>query len=162
MATYSFISKSVLTGTANYIEFTSIPDTFTDLALLTSLRSNRPAINDQGEIKLNGTAVTGYRIYADGSNAGSDTDAYLLPPAGNATSNTFSNDLIYITNYAKTTQYKSIYSDGTMENDATGSYTYMVAGIYSANSAVSSVRITCLNGSWVAGSSVYLYGISNT
>ena len=160
--TYKLIDKATLTGNANYIEFTSIPSTYTDLVLFSALRSNRSAVNDQGDIKLNGTSITGKVLQGDGSGASSEPDAYLRPPAANATSNIFSNDYIYIPNYASSTTYKSVSVDGTMENNATGSYTYLCAGLYSSNTAVSSVRITCLNASWVTGSSVYLYGIKNS
>jgi hypothetical protein len=160
--TYTFIDKATLSSTANYIEFTSIPSTYTDLILLSALRSNRSAVNDQGDVKLNGTSITGKTLQGDGSGAGSEPDAYLRPPANNATANVFSNDVIYIPNYASSTQYKSVSIDGVMENNATGSYAYLCAGLYSSNTAVSSVRITCLNASWVSGSSVYLYGIKNS
>ena len=160
--TFELIDKAELTGTANYIEFTSIPSTFTDIVLFSSLRSNRAALNDQGELALNGSTITGKRLYGDGAGTGSDSSPFLLPPAGNSTSNTFSNDYIYITNYASSTTYKSVSVDGTMENNGTNSYGYFCAGLYSSNTAVSSVRITCTNASWVSGSSVYLYGIKNS
>lgn len=162
MATYKLIEKATLTTTANYIEFTSIPDTYTDLILLSSLRSNRSAVNDQGDVKLNGTSITGKTLQGDGSNPGSEADAYLRPPAANATSNVFSNDSIYISNYSLSSQYKSVSIDGTMENSASGSYLYQCAGIYSSNAAVTTVQISCVNASWVSGSSVYLYGIKKS
>lgn len=160
--TYKLLDSATLTGNANWIEFTSIDQTYTDLLVYACLRSNRSALNDQGDIKLNGTSITGRRVYGDGSGAGSDTDSYTIPPANNATSSVFGSDLIYIPNYASTSTYKSVSVDGTMENNGTNSYAYLVAGLYSSNTAVSSFRITCVNASWVTGSSIYLYGIKNS
>ena len=160
--TYTLIDKTTLGSTANYIEFTSIPSTYTDIVLVASLRTNRAALNDEATLQLNSTSISGKRLYGDGSSAASDSTPNMLPPAANATSNTFGNFAIYIPNYASTTAYKSISIDAVMENNATGSYSTLIAGLYSANTAVSSVKITSVNGSFIANSSVYLYGIKNS
>lgn len=160
--TFEIIDKTTLGSTAAYIEFTSIPSTYTDIFVYASIRSNRSALNDEASIQLNGTTVTGKRIYGDGAGVGTDNSADLIPPSANSTANTFSNISIYVPNYASTTTYKSVSTDGVGENNGTYNYNSLSAGIYSSNTAVSSLRITCANGSFVANSSVYLYGIKNS
>ena len=160
--TYTLIDKAILTGTANYVEFTSVPSTFTDVVLVASVRSNRSALNDEATLQLNGTSITGRRLYGDGSSAASDTTPNMLPPAANATANTFGNFAIYIPNYASSTTYKSVSIDAVMENNGTASYSTLIAGLYSSNTAVSTIRLTSVTGSFVTNSSVYLYGIKNS
>jgi hypothetical protein len=160
--TYEIISKSVLGSNANYIEFTSIPSTYTDLILLGSSRTTKASINDESELKLNGTAITGIRLYGTGAGTGTDTVPSMLPDGANATSNTFDNFSIYIPNYASTTTYKSVSIDQVMENNATTAYAVLIAGLYSSNTAVSTIRLTAAVGNYVTNSSFYLYGIKNT
>lgn len=155
-------SVSVGSGGASSIDFTSIPSTYTDLCLLLSARSSRPATNDTLTLQLNSTNITGRRLYGDGSSAASDTVPQILPPGTTATSNTFGNTSFYITNYASTSQYKSVSIDDTMENNATASYMDMIAGLYSSNSAVTSITLDLDNGAFLQYSTATLYGIKNS
>jgi hypothetical protein len=160
--TYEIISKSVLGSNANYIEFTSIPSTYTDLVLLGSLRTTKTSINDESELKLNGTAITGIRLYGTGAGTAADTTPLMLPDGDNATASTFDNFSIYIPNYASTTVYKSVSIDQVMENNSSTAYAVLIAGLYSSNTAVSTIRLTALTGNYVTNSSLYLYGIKNS
>lgn len=161
--TMSLIAKQTVGADgATSVTFSNIPQTFTDLKLVASMRSTRAATNDTLTLQINSTNITGRRLYGDGSGAASDTTPQVLPPAANATANTFSNTEFYIPNYASTTQYKSVSIDDTMENNATASYMDMIAGIYSANTAVTSITLDLDNGNFPEFSTFYLYGISNS
>ena len=155
-------SVTVGSGGAASMDFTSIPSTYTDLCLMLSARSSRANTNDTLTLQLNSTNITGRRIYGDGSTPASDTVPQILPPAGTSTSNTFGSTTFYIPNYASTSQYKSVSIDDTMENNATASYMDLIAGIYSSNSAVTSITLDVDNGNFVQYSTATLYGIKNS
>jgi hypothetical protein len=161
--TYEAIETvEVGSGGAATIEFTSIPSTYTDLCLMLSARSPRASTNDTLTLQLNSTNITGRRIYGDGSTPASDTVPQILPPAANSTSNTFGSTTFYIPNYASTSQYKSVSIDDTMENNDTSSYMDLIAGIYSSNSAVTSITLDLDNGNFDQYSTATLYGIKNS
>ena len=122
--TYVLIaSTTVGSGGANYLEFTSIPSTYTDLMIKVSVRANGGSNNhDNYLIDFNGSSAN--QSYRTVSGFGSSTDSrsttsYIFSfPGGNSTANTFSNAEWYIPNYASS-NYKSISMDNTSENNAT-------------------------------------------
>lgn len=168
MATYFKIaSVTVGSGGASSIDFTSIPSTYTDLCIKTSLRSAAASVNPGLLIKFNGSATgfTGRNVYGNGSSAASysDTSGEIGTLAGNnATASTFGNAEIYIPNYAGSTN-KSFSVDSVNENNATSASQYLYANLWSNTAAITS--ITLLSGGSVnllQYSTATLYGISNT
>lgn len=168
--TFELISSvTVGSGGAASIDFTSIPATFTDLCLKASVRSTLTGNIGNLIITVNGGTTSGSKrsLIGDGSSASSNSDtpiyAEVLTQAG-ATSNTFSNVEIYVPNYANASAYKSLSIDGVSENNATQSYASFTAGLYSANTAITSLGIKP-NGSptylFVQYSTAYLYGVKN-
>lgn len=168
--TYTLISSvTVGSGGAANIEFTSIPNTYTDLLLKVSLRS---ATNDTDEwttLTFNGTS-SGYSQRVLGGNG---TAAFSISSSGaewnytgemnaaNSTASTFNNTDIYIPNYAGSNN-KSISVDSVMEQNATKGIASLGAGLLSNSAAITSIRIkpnTTAN--LVQYSTAYLYGISN-
>ena len=169
--TYTLIASSTITGSsAANIEFTSIPSTYTDLQVLFSVRINDGATASNMRMRFNGS-TSGYsnkRVYSTGSSVGSDnqpdTGTWFgvgISTGSNGTTNTFSNNSIYIPNYTSS-NYKSISVDAVQDNNATESYAVLSAGLWSNTAAVTS--ITILNSDWnlLQYSSAYLYGISNS
>jgi hypothetical protein len=166
--TYTLIDKTTLTGTQSSITFTSIPNTFTDLVVLLSVRSNRSFTNDSLGIKPNGSTSnrSGRTLLGDGSSASSTTTteeiAYAALTGGTATSNTFSNIAIYCPNYTSS-NFKSMSADGVMENNATFSGSSLNAFLWSNTAAITSLEFTSATGnSFVSGCTAYLYGIKNS
>jgi hypothetical protein len=163
-------SKTLGTNQAS-IEFTAIPDTFTDLVAVCSLRTTRTAAAfDNAKIRLNGT-TTGYserNLLGNGSSASSQSGSgnafdFLNYTATNGgTSNTFGNSIVYIPNYTGSTN-KSVSVDAVSENNGTQSAQAIGAGLWSNTAVITS--ITFLGGvneftaDLVAGSTVSLYGI---
>lgn len=170
MATYTFInSVTVGSGGAADIEFTSIPNTYTDLCLVYSLRNTLSDNSANIRLQMNGDTGNNYsyrRLYGDGSTTGSDSGssgANILVGITNAatsTSNTFSNGQIYIPNYAGS-NYKSTSSDAVNENNATLAYQYLIAGLWSSTSAITSLKLFVASQTFTQYSTAYLYGISN-
>lgn len=160
----TLIETKTLVSSAASIEFTSIPQTFTDLMLLVSLRGTTAQIYTLTELRFNGsnTGNSSRTLEGSGSAASSQILAtYIYPNAGNganSTSNTFSNHSIYVPNYAGSTN-KSVSIDAVLENNATTAYAALVAGLWSNTAAITSLAILTSD-LFVAGSSISLYGIT--
>ena len=109
-------------GSAN-ITFSSIPDTFTDLLILYSGRTNRASTNGYTSIILNGSTTfeTQRTIWGYGSSTiiTSTDDSFLATNSINARANTFSNASLYFPNYRstvkKTLKVSNGYDGGTAD-----------------------------------------------
>jgi len=113
-----------------------------------------------------GVDMDGSKSGFGSSKSGFDSDGNNILLLGitssGATSNTFGNTSVYFTNYASTTQNKSVSIDQVSENNATASATMLSAGLFPANTAITSVTVeTFSTGNFVQYSTAYLYGISN-
>ena len=168
--TYTLIaSNTVSSGGSSYVEFTSIPSTYTDLKLVGSARTDRSdSWLDYVSLLPNGSSsnISMRRLYGTGSTVGSDTSAsYLLAEADGAlaTSNTFSNFEFYIPNY-NSSNYKSLSIDAANENNSsTNNQMSLSAGLWSSTAAITSLRLNVVGGTqFVQYSTFYLYGISNS
>jgi hypothetical protein len=163
--TMTLIETKTLGTAAASIEFTSIPQTFTDLLIVSSLRSTRNAGIDTSIIRFNGI-TTGYSLRelgGDGAAAftgsSSTAGAGLATDAAN-TANTFANNSCYIPNYAGSTN-KSFSTDTVNETNATTAYQILLANLWSNTAAITSFILTPNVGpNWAAGSTVSLYGIT--
>lgn len=155
------IETKTLGTAAASIEFTLIPQTFTDLVLLMSVRSSRAFNGDGYLIRPNSTTLTRRYLYGDGASVVSGTtDFELIGTGENSTANTFANASAYFPNYASTTTHKSVSLDGVSEHNGTNAYQNIVAGLYASNTAITSIQIAPLTGpNFVAGSTISLYGI---
>jgi hypothetical protein len=158
---------TVGSGGAATIDFTSIPQTYTDLKLLVSVRTNRSAVVDALEIKFNNlTTNRSYReIYGSGSAAASSSGAALSGgyiPSATATASIFSNTEIYIPNYTSS-NFKSASADNVGENNATESYLNLEANLWSATAAINQVTLYMSYGTlFNQYSSATLYGIKSS
>jgi hypothetical protein len=162
--TYTLISSvTVGSGGAANIEFTSIPATYTDLSLLFTAR------------------VTGnYEIYFTLNNSTSNFSVRRLQGAGTDgvssstssprfagfsvdgdwTASTFSNNSVYIPNYAGSNN-KSYSIDTVQERNDGYCFMNLAAGLWSDSSAITSIKLTPNTNSFLQHSTAYLYGISN-
>jgi len=165
MAITKITEVTVGAGGAANIDFTSIPGTYTDLMIVLSGRSSRADTNDEVIVRFNGS-TTGYsykELQGNGSSATSfgNTNNGIYRgavPAANYTSNTFSNNQIYIPNYAGSTA-KSVSEDTTAENNGTGTRMTIIAGLWSGTAAITQVTLTPEVASFVQYSTATLYGI---
>ena len=165
----TLIETKTLGTAAASIEFTSIPQTFTDLVIFLSLRSSNASAAIATRVALNPTNSNhSYRfLYGNppGGNAvsGSATGLNSLwcgeMTAATGTTNTFSNTTVYIPNYSGSTN-KSVSVDAAQENNSTSAFPFIVAGLYSATTAVSAISCFAQTGNLEAGSTISLYGIT--
>lgn len=164
MPTYELISSATVgSGGTTAINFTSIPQTFTDLVVKLSTRMSTQDYRS----RYNGNAAD-YNctfVYGDGSSAASFRSSVagyigITTPTAN-TANTFGNNEIYIPNY-RVVELHQIGQFGVSENNATLAYIAATAQLWSNYSAITSIEITQYTGGTISEfSTAYLYGISN-
>jgi hypothetical protein len=169
MPTYTLISAvAVGSGGAATIDFTSIPSTYTDLVLKTSLRGPTGYASDTMDtyLRFNGT-TTNYSdrlLYGTGSAAASlsetPTGINFRVVGQNSTASTFGNAEIYIPNYAGSTN-KSVSVDAVTENNATSVLTQLEAGLWTNTAAINQITLVPFTTGFAQYSTAYLYGVSN-
>jgi hypothetical protein len=154
-------SKTLGTAAAS-IEFTSIPQTFTDLVVVCSLRGDQNANNGFTNIGFNSSTsnFSTRFLQGDGSGAASSTGTRGIAYLSNAfyTSNTWDSTAVYIPNYTGSTN-KSFSADSVVENNATLGWQFIVSGLWSNTAAITSIQITPNTGNFIAGSIISLYGV---
>jgi hypothetical protein len=164
------IATTSLSTAASSITFSNIPQGYTDLKVVLSVRASTTSGNSNCFIYLNGVTGTSYsqrRLYGNGTNGSplvSDTqtsypwiDMINTIPNATYTANTFASAEIYIPNYTSS-NYKSLSVDFVGENNATTSYQYFTAGLFSNTSAITSLVIDGTD-NFVQYSTATLYGI---
>jgi hypothetical protein len=170
MSTYVLISSTTVgSGGAAGIDFTSIPSTYTDLEIKLSGRCT--ASTSQGTyLQFNGSSSSiysyvefyGYSGGGGGYAQSSITNAYLGTVLGTAgTANTFSNNSIYIPNYAGNTNKPFLSSNGYEMNSTSGWQNDLVTGLWASTAAINRVYIYPGSGNFAQYTTAYLYGISN-
>jgi hypothetical protein len=165
-------SVTVGAGGAASMSFTSIPSTYTDLCIKVSARTTDANIAQSMYMTVNGGAqgsvLSQKWLVGDGSTAaaGSYSSIGLVYPfyipGSSATSNTFGNGEIYISNYASTTINKSMSTDGVTENNATAARAELDALLFGSNTAISSLLFGPGAGNFVQYTTATLYGIKNS
>lgn len=168
--TYVAIAKTVLTGTQATITFSSIPQTYTDLILVASPRSDQAGEIIGMELTLNGSPTqSNTYLYGNGlDTAGSTRPGTVYTPnavGSAATSNTFGSVEIYFPNYT-TSSSINVSITATPENNATtGSLrTAVQAKLIQKTTGITSITLAIQSslGSFVSGSRFDLYGIKNS
>lgn len=172
--TYELIEAQTLSTTAASVTLGSggtIPQTYTDLKVVFSVRCDQAVVSNSLGINFNSSS-TGYyykSVYGTGTAVGNDqssnySKAYCGDYVGtSATSNTFSNIEIYIPNYAGANS-KSFSCDSVSENNAAAARANLIAGLWDNSAAITSLVIAPFSGTgnFVQYSTFYLYGIKNS
>ena len=152
-------------GGAASIEFTSIPQTYTDLILMISSRATGAAIDVQAIVINGGTTTMTSAIYLDSNNSGTPRSGSLyyyqaLSQPSSYTANVFASSNIYIAGYSSTTASKTLSAESALETNASGSYIGFTASFWNSTAAITTLSIQNQNGNFVQYSSASLYGIS--
>lgn len=162
MAITKIAQVDVGVGGAGSMDFTSIPQIYTDLLLVVSAKSVGSSGTEMS-IRVNGTLgdLVARFVKGDGSSASSQAfsgqSENLLE---SNSSSVFGSVNIYITNYASATQNKTISSEGTSEGTST-SYQLMTSSINGTNTAVTSLSFGFVySGTLQQYSSATLYGVT--
>jgi hypothetical protein len=173
--TYTLISSSVLSSTTANVTFSSIPQTYTDLVLRMSYRTNASGLfGSNPAIRFNSDTTSNYSytaLEAKGTSAASFAESSInalymqsSDSAGN-TADTFTSNEVYIPNYTGTAN-KPISQFKAAEQNATTAEMHILASLYRGSSAISTILIAAnsnmVSNSFLSGSSFYLYGIKNS
>ena len=165
-ANYVLLEKVTLSANAASVTFSNIPQTgYTDLVVKASIRTSYAGSFDSVYIYPNGSSANGTRraLYGTGGGAvGSESATNIrwdYLSADTATAGTFGSGEVYIPNYTSS-NFKSFAMEGFSENNSTATAMAMSASLWSNTSAITSLQFTPLNGSFLANSTFYLYGLA--
>jgi hypothetical protein len=156
---------TVGSGGAATIDFTSIPQTYTDLKLVTSARHTEASVSNDILIAINSSTsnFTARRAYGSGSGVGSDTTARVVgvTVGASATASVFGNNEAYFPNYTSA-NFKAFSADTTGENNATLNFSFIIGNLWSSTSAITSITLTANGGNFVQYTTATLYGIKSS
>ena len=148
------------------VEFTSIPQTYTDLCLMLSARASITT----GNIKFapNGSAANRSARYLLGLGNSTESGAsssqpfiYSYAVPSSYTGSTFGNISYYIPNYTDSSE-KTVSVDGVTENNGTTAFAFFSTSLL-GTSAITSIELTIyFGGNFQQYSTATLYGISSS
>jgi hypothetical protein len=152
---------TVGSGGSATIEFTSIPQTYTDLKVVLSGRSTNADIDDHLFVKPNNSAanMTQQWIRGNGSASSTGTTVRFAVNGSTSTTSTFSNTELYFPNYTSAVN-KDFQGTTVQETNATEAYIYLCSFLWSNTSAITSLVLDLLNGNFAEYSTATLYGVS--
>ena len=160
-ATYEPIATTTLSSAAASITFSSIPGTYTDLVISTTILDN--ASSDDFFLRLNSDTASNYsltRLYGDGTSATSGRSTSQTSIIVNATGTSTTIPHFYLINifsYAGTTN-KTVLIDGIEDENGIG-YVLRKVGLYRNTAAITSASLTMVSGNFKTGTTATLYGI---
>lgn len=162
--TYEIIASQVLGSSAASITFSSIPQTYRDLIIVS--RAFSVGGDKDWIARINGDTSNNYNyvsIRLENSlgsiSQDSQTSAVLNYVRSSTTVPTFS--IAHFIDYSATNKQKTIISRGVASPQVSGSFTLDANCLrWANNSAITSIEIGVSSNSWAAGSSFYLYGIA--
>ena len=159
-ATYEPIATTTVSSSGSSVTFSSIPQTYTDLFVVSSAQRNSPGSGgDALKTQLNGDTGSNYswtgisyNIAGTGSGRSTNQTICIL---GAAEDGIYATSICHILNYSNTNTFKTLItrvsSTGTQGVSET-------VNLWRSTSAISSIFIDCSTG-FVAGSTFTLYGI---
>lgn len=166
-ATYEPIASITLGATATSVAFSSIPQTYTDLVIVSTIRISGTG-GEGASIQFNGDTATNYswtRLFANTSvtsDRASNTSTPLFGyyPGNDSTSGLFGNSIAQINNYSNTTTNKTMLQ--RWNNNQTGGVPHVGLNVvlYRSTNAISSMLITAgASKNFIAGCTFNIYGI---
>lgn len=174
-STYSQIASTTLGSNVASYTFSNIPQTYTNLVLVSSIQSTATQYEGQNiKIGFNGnttSTLSTIRVQGDNSNAGTgrSTGATTSVISGRAINRTsgnstsvFTPNIFHIFNYTNTTTFKTWLARFN-EITNTASYYGAFVGLFQSTAAITSITIydglDSSPASLAAGSTFSLYGI---
>jgi hypothetical protein len=158
------IATQTLTTSASSITFSSIPQGYTDLIIVTSAIANVTGA-DVFVTTYNGDTASNYSytsLYGTGSAAGSyraGSVGIVLGWLSTYNSSEWSPSIFHFMNYANSTTYKTMLVR-TNNATTTGGLVEAAVGLWRSTAAITSINMRTVNGYAIkAGSTFTLYGI---
>lgn len=166
--TYTPIATQTLTSATATVTFSSIPQTYTDLVLVTSIFST--SVSGWG-MNFNSDVTSGNYGYivSDGQGTSVQTVRQTAPgrlqiggwSVATGSSTKPSIGITNIFSYANTTTFKTALSRSQVYNSTTGGGVDAFSGVWKNTNAITSIVVSLDSGSYnfSAGSTFTLYGI---
>jgi|LakMenEpi03Aug12_release.lakeMendotaPanAssembly.Ray.scaffolds.fasta_scaffold336680_2 hypothetical protein len=159
-ATYEPIATTTLGSTATTVSFTSIPGTYTDLVLVTSIKATSADTNQF--MRFNSDSGSNYshtNVYGTGTSAlsfqQSSQDKINSVLSGYLVTSQNSPGIYNIMNYSNTTTFKTMIS--RFNNSSV--IAQAEVSLYRSTSAITAIEIFTTPDSFAVGSTLTLYGI---
>lgn len=146
MATTFVKIQTVTVGTAvATIDFTSIPQTYTDLAVQFSSRTSRSDAQANVGIRFNSSLLNLNSRILRGLNTAPDsytsaTEIEFSSTGNTATASVFGSAFIYITNYTSSNN-KSVSLESAGETNSANAFISITAGLWSNSAAMTTVTL---------------------
>ena len=162
-ATYTPIASITLGANAPSVTFNSIPQTYTDLVLV-SIYGNS-TLDTSGWLRFNSDSGSNYSwtyLLGDGSGAYSgrfsnQTYTTLDGAGAGTTINTGIQAISHIMNYSNSTTNKTVLTRDN--NGATYKSVELKVGLWRSTAAITSITVGGVTGNLITGSTFNLYGI---
>jgi hypothetical protein len=165
-STYTKIASTTLGSAAASVTFSSIAATYTDLVLVSQVRSARAATDDSLYIQVNGDTATNYSVtdlkgrfgVASSSRASSQTKIIAANNivGASATAGIYDTVITNFMNYSNSTTNKTVLSRGSSANEEVAA----LVNLYRSTSAITQIVIYCASANIASGSTFNLYGIT--
>jgi hypothetical protein len=160
---------TVGSGGAASMDFTSIPQTYTDLQIVVSSRTSRADASDYFTIAFNSDTTGANYSYRDliGSGTAASSSASTASLSGgetvgnNATASIFGNAQVYIANYTSS-NHKLFNNEAVAENNLAGAFMNMTSGVWKNTAAITSIAVTRGIANFNEYSTATLYGIKSS
>ena len=166
-STYTLIQKITVPANASPysgINFTNIPQTYTDLVIKYSARGTQSAVYATTNPTFNGVTSNqnSSGFFGNGTSGSFGFRAPSNPSSAGATAsaNIFNNCEIRVHNYTST-RWKSFIIENATGGTQTEGWQEHYTGLYTSTSPVTSFGLSLATGNFVEGSTFYLYGISS-
>ena len=160
-STYTPIATTTLSSAAASVTFSSIPQGYTDLVLITSTASDISSDTNHILCQFNPDSSSNYSstfLYGTGSSAASGRASNASGCfIGRHNPTEYGTGITHIQNYSNTTTYKSVLSRGGVASSLLIAY----VNTWRNTSAITSMTLTPVSAStFDAGSTFTLYGIT--
>jgi hypothetical protein len=164
--TYDSIATTTTTTASPAVTFSGIPQTYTDLILVMSLRQNSTATSFGTGIRFNSDTGSNYsRTVLYGAGAGAvafreTNQTRFFCSTGGTIANQFNLIRLNIMNYVSSTSYKSF----AVINDDLADVASLSSGLWRSNNAITSLTITPYDDNatgFATGCTFTLYGIKS-
>lgn len=170
--TYQLIASSVLTTTTASVTFSSIPQTYSDLVVRMIARTNTADTNVNVYLRVNNDSTTNYSstsmsFYGSSQNYNQNINRSQLDngpwaSGANLDANGFASNTVYIANYTNSLDKQISVFGGLFNQSTSQAWAIDESGLYRGTSPITSIQLPPYSGSYVAGSSFYLYGLASS
>lgn len=151
----------VPSGGVSELELLNIPQTYDDLFIVVSARTDNAATSDSLTIQINGSTAnqTRRRLQGNGSTVSTSTTLSFIVNGNTSIANTFGNASLYVPNYRGNTN-KSMSFDIVSENNATEAFQQLTANLWSQTAAITDIEFVAVGSTILQYSSATIWGIT--